>query len=61
MRRLIQRVRAMGFCSDLQCTESGCIDLVGSTLSDPYLAYSAALLALAGPLHGSDMCDFFVS
>lgn len=28
------------------------IDLVGSTLSDPYLAYSAALFALAGPLHG---------
>lgn len=27
-------------------------DLVGSTLSDPYLAYSAALFALAGPLHG---------
>ncbi|KZT09422.1 citrate synthase [Laetiporus sulphureus 93-53] len=26
--------------------------LVGSTLSDPYLAYSAALYALAGPLHG---------
>ncbi|KZT67719.1 citrate synthase [Daedalea quercina L-15889] len=26
--------------------------LVGSTLSDPYLAYSAALFALAGPLHG---------
>jgi len=26
--------------------------LVGSTLSDPYLSYSAALLALAGPLHG---------
>jgi citrate synthase len=28
------------------------IDLVGSTLADPYLAYSAALFALAGPLHG---------
>lgn len=28
------------------------IDLVGSTLSDPYLSYSAALFALAGPLHG---------
>lgn len=27
-------------------------DLVGSTLSDPFLAYSAALFALAGPLHG---------
>lgn len=27
-------------------------DLVGSTLSDPYLSYSAALFALAGPLHG---------
>ena len=27
-------------------------DLVGSALSDPYLAYSAALLGLAGPLHG---------
>ncbi|KAI0797899.1 citrate synthase [Abortiporus biennis] len=26
--------------------------LVGSTLADPYLAYSAALYALAGPLHG---------
>lgn len=26
--------------------------LVGSTLSDPYLSYSAGLLALAGPLHG---------
>lgn len=26
--------------------------LVGSTLSDPYLAYSAGLNALAGPLHG---------
>ncbi|KAI6117701.1 citrate synthase [Pisolithus croceorrhizus] len=26
--------------------------LVGSTLADPYLAYSAALNALAGPLHG---------
>ncbi|KAJ7343554.1 citrate synthase-like protein [Mycena albidolilacea] len=26
--------------------------LVGSTLSDPYLAYSSALFALAGPLHG---------
>ncbi|TFK76516.1 citrate synthase [Pluteus cervinus] len=26
--------------------------LVGSTLSDPYLSYSAALYALAGPLHG---------
>jgi citrate synthase len=26
--------------------------LVGSTLSDPYLAFSAALNALAGPLHG---------
>lgn len=26
--------------------------LVGSTLSDPYLSYSAALFALAGPLHG---------
>ncbi|KAH9043163.1 citrate synthase-like protein [Lactarius pseudohatsudake] len=26
--------------------------LVGSTLADPYLAYSAALFALAGPLHG---------
>ena len=27
-------------------------DLVGSTLSDPYLSYAAALYALAGPLHG---------
>lgn len=26
--------------------------LIGSTLSDPYLAYSGALFALAGPLHG---------
>ncbi|KAI6045419.1 citrate synthase-like protein, partial [Pisolithus marmoratus] len=26
--------------------------LVGSTLADPYLSYSAALNALAGPLHG---------
>ncbi|PPQ88005.1 hypothetical protein CVT25_001084 [Psilocybe cyanescens] len=26
--------------------------LVNSTLSDPYLSYSAALFALAGPLHG---------
>ena len=26
--------------------------LVGSTLADPYLAYSAGLNALAGPLHG---------
>jgi citrate synthase len=26
--------------------------LVGSTLSDPYLSFSAALNALAGPLHG---------
>lgn len=26
--------------------------LVGSALSDPYLSYSAALNALAGPLHG---------
>ncbi|KAJ7940706.1 citrate synthase-like protein [Mycena leptocephala] len=28
------------------------VHLVGSTLSDPYLSYSAALFALAGPLHG---------
>ncbi|KAI6005506.1 citrate synthase-like protein [Pisolithus albus] len=28
------------------------VHLVGSTLADPYLAYSAALNALAGPLHG---------
>lgn len=28
------------------------LDLVGSTLSDPYISYSAALFALAGPLHG---------
>jgi citrate synthase len=28
------------------------IDLVGSTLSDPFISYSAALCALAGPLHG---------
>lgn len=26
--------------------------LIGSTLSDPYLAYAGALFALAGPLHG---------
>ena len=26
--------------------------LVGSALSDPFLAYSAALQGLAGPLHG---------
>lgn len=26
--------------------------MVGSTLADPYLSYSAALYALAGPLHG---------
>ena len=26
--------------------------LVGSTLSDPYLAYAGGLNALAGPLHG---------
>ncbi|KAG9318767.1 citrate synthase-like protein [Chiua virens] len=26
--------------------------LVGSTLADPYISYSAALYALAGPLHG---------
>ena len=29
-----------------------CLDLVGSTLSDPYISYSASLFALAGPLHG---------
>jgi hypothetical protein len=28
------------------------LDLVGSTLSDPYISYAAALYALAGPLHG---------
>jgi citrate synthase len=28
------------------------LDLVGSTLADPYISYSAALYALAGPLHG---------
>jgi len=26
--------------------------LVGSTLADPYLAFSAAMAGLAGPLHG---------
>ena len=26
--------------------------LVGSALADPYLAYSAAINAIAGPLHG---------
>ena len=30
----------------------GCLDLVGSTLADPFLAYSASLFALAGPRHG---------
>ena len=29
-----------------------CLDLVGSTLADPFLAYSASLFALAGPRHG---------
>ncbi|WP_116108670.1 citrate (Si)-synthase [Lewinella sp. IMCC34191] len=28
------------------------VNLVGSTLSDPYLAFSAGMNALAGPLHG---------
>ncbi len=28
------------------------VHLIGSTLSDPYLSYSAGLLGLAGPLHG---------
>lgn len=28
--------------------------LVGSALSDPFLAYGAALNGLAGPLHGYD-------
>ncbi len=28
------------------------IDLIASTLADPYLAYAGALYALAGPLHG---------
>ena len=28
------------------------LDLVNATLSDPYISYSAALCALAGPLHG---------
>lgn len=29
------------------------LDLIGSTLADPFLAYAGALYALAGPLHGS--------
>jgi citrate synthase len=33
------------------------VDLVGSTLSDPYISYSASLFALAGPLHG---CVFYI-
>jgi len=54
MHQLIQPVKLVDFSSDLQYAEIDCIDLVGSTLSDPYLAYSAALFALAGPLHGFD-------
>jgi hypothetical protein len=61
MHRLIQPVRLIGFSSNLQYAESDCVDLVGSTLSDPYLAYSAALFALAGPLHGFGLLGFFVS
>lgn len=38
------------FC--LACFYCDLTDLVGSTLSDPYLSYAAALYALAGPLHG---------
>lgn len=34
------------------------LDLVGSTLSDPYISYSAALFALAGPLHGCVYASF---
>lgn len=33
------------------------IDLVSSTLADPYLSYAAALYALAGPLHGYVFCS----
>lgn len=36
----------------LAISHAGSLDLVGSALSDPYLSYSAALLGLAGPLHG---------
>lgn len=31
---------------------------MGSTLSDPYLSYAAALFALAGPLHGYSFHSF---
>ena len=36
--------------------------LVGSALSDPYLAFSAAMNGLAGPLHGlaSEECLVFL-
>lgn len=44
----------MDLCSD---HEGGNVSahtgkLVGSALSDPFLAYAAALNGLAGPLHG---------
>jgi len=60
-RQLIQPVRLIDCSSDSQYAESVCIDLVGSTLSDPYLAYSAALFALAGPLHGFGLFGFILS
>lgn len=28
------------------------VDLIASTLADPYISYAGALYALAGPLHG---------
>lgn len=59
MLRLTQRVRHTKLCSDLLYAGNNCIDLVASTLSDPYLAYSAALFALAGPLHGFGLFNFF--
>ncbi len=41
-------------CMDVVQANACLKDLVGSTLSDPYLSYAAALYALAGPLHGYD-------
>jgi citrate synthase len=43
------------FGNDVPFLNFSIIDLVGSTLSDPYLSYSAALFALAGPLHGYEL------
>ena len=40
------------FARDIPASLITVADLVGSALSDPYLSYSAALLGLAGPLHG---------